>query len=264
MRLEAFGYRDGIGEIQIVATNVDHALLVQACDRDSNVNRLERYLTLCHSSNVAPIVVMTKTDLVDGEGLAGIIEGVGRRVGDIPVVAVSDRTPSGYAPLERLIEKGRTYCMLGSSGIGKSTLLNRLSGRDLMRTDAISGSTGKGRHVTSHRELVVLRGGGILIDNPGMREVGIADSDRGVETTFDRLLAHSKACRFRDCTHTTEAGCAVLDAVRRGEIDDDAYGSWRKLEKEKAHFESSIAERRRKDRAFGKMVDAYKKAKDRI
>jgi len=250
---------DGFGEVQVIAANVDCALLVQACDRDFNLKRLERYLAICRSSKVDPIVVLTKTDLIDGSTLAGIIEDTGRRIGGIPVVAVSDRMQSGYDALVGLIQKGRTYCMLGSSGVGKSTLLNRVSGRGLMRTDTISESTGKGRHVTSHRELVVLEGGGILVDNPGMREVGVADQDLGLETTFDRLLSFSRTCRFRDCTHTAEVGCGILEALRNGDLEQESYESWRKLEKEKTHFESSVVERRKKDKAFGKMVDVYKK-----
>lgn len=253
----------GFGEIQIVATNVDHALLVQAVDRDFNLARLERYLAICRSSKVDPIVVMTKTDLVDSHRLAEIVRGIPERIGDVPVVAVSDRTDQGYAPLRAMLANGRTYCLLGSSGVGKSTLLNRLCGGDRMRTDAISESTGKGRHVTSHRALFVLEGGAHLIDNPGMREVGVVDSGRGLEVTFDHVLAFSGACRFRDCTHTAEAGCAVLDAVRRGEIGTGSYESFLKMEKERAHFESSVAERRKKDRAFGRMVDVYKKGKAR-
>ena len=255
---------DGSGDVQVVAANVDHALLVQACDRDFNLNRLDRYMAVCGSSGTAPIVVLTKTDLIGEEDLRAKVEEVRRRVGDVPVAAVSDREPGGYGPIEGLMRAGRTYCLLGSSGVGKSTLLNRLSGRDPMRTGAISGSTGKGRHVTSHRELVVLEGGAILIDNPGMREVGIADEGGGLEAAFDRLLGLGGKCRFRDCTHTSESGCAVLEAVRRGEIDPEAYESWRKMERERAHFESSVAERRRKDRAFGKVVDSFKKAKGRI
>lgn len=245
------------GEVQIIATNVDHGLLVQALDRDFSIARLERYLTICHSSRVAPVVVLTKTDLLGPGEIAESVGRVGTRIGGVPVVAVSDRRPEGYGALESLIIPGRTYCMLGSSGVGKSTLLNRLAGRDLMRTDAISGSTGKGRHVTSHRALVVLEGGALLIDNPGMREVGIVDAENGLETTFDRLLSLSGACRFRDCTHTVEAGCAVLEALANGGIAMAAYESYRKMEKEKAHFDSTVAERRKKDRAFGKMLDVY-------
>lgn len=253
----------GFGEIQIVATNVDHALLVQAVDRDFNLARLERYLTICRSSKVDPIVVLTKIDLVDSHRLAEIVGGISERIGNVPVVAVSDRKEQGYAPLQAMMAKGRTYCMLGSSGVGKSTLLNRLCGEDRMRTDGISTSSGKGRHVTSHRALFVLEGGMLLIDNPGMREVGVVDSGGGLEATFDHVLAYSGSCRFKDCTHTSEAGCAVLDAVHRGEVGAASYESFLKMEKERTYFESTALERRKKDRAFGKMKDVYKKGKAR-
>ena len=149
--------------------------------------------------------------------------------------------------------------MLGSSGVGKSTLVNNLSGRNMMRTDAISGSTNKGRHVTSHREMIVLENGGILIDNPGMREVGITDSSGGLEITFDRIVSISKNCKFKDCTHTTEVGCAVLEAIENGEIDKNSYENYQKMEKEKAHFEATVEEKRTRDKQFGKMMKNYKK-----
>lgn len=247
------------GEIQIIATNVDYAFLIQAVDRDFNINRLERYLTICYSSKVSPIIVLTKTDLFTEEKIAEIIDGINQRIKNVPVVAISNETQSGYEDLKRLIEKGKTYCMLGSSGVGKSTLLNNLSGRSIMRTDAISKSTNKGRHVTSHRELIVLEQGGILIDNPGMREVGIVDATPGLETTFDKIFRFSRNCKFKDCTHTNETGCSVLEAVEKGEIDKSSYASYLKMEKENAHFESSVAERRKKDKDFGKMLKNYKK-----
>ncbi|MFH1059921.1 MAG: ribosome small subunit-dependent GTPase A [Pseudomonadota bacterium] len=249
------------GEIQIIAANIDHAFLVQAVDRDFNINRLERYLTICHAAQVGPIIVLTKTDLIEADQLAAIVESVRQRIADIPVIAISNQTQAGYEALTVLIEPGKTYCMLGSSGVGKSTLLNNLSGRALMRTDAISTSTQKGRHVTTHRELVVLAGGGILIDNPGMREVGIVDPGAGLDTTFDRILSLARECRFGDCTHTSEAGCAVLAAVASGEIDASAHASYMKMEKEKAHFQATVAERRKKDKDFGKMVKRFSKEK---
>jgi len=149
--------------------------------------------------------------------------------------------------------------MLGSSGVGKSTLLNNLSDKSIMRTGTISQSSNRGKHVTSHRELIVLENGGILIDNPGMREVGIADSTGGLEITFDLILQLSKSCRFKDCTHTNETGCAVLEAVEEGKIDRDSYENYMRMERENAYFESSVAERRKKEKDFGKMLKNYKK-----
>lgn len=247
------------GEMQIIATNIDYAFLILAVDRDFNVNRLERYLAICYSSKVSPIIVLTKTDLIDEQKIVEIIDGIHQRIANVPVIAISNETQAGYEALKKLIEKGKTYCMLGSSGVGKSTLLNNLSGRTIMRTYAISKSTNKGRHVTTHRELIVLDNGGILVDNPGMREVGIVDTAQGLETTFDRIVGFSQNCKFKDCTHTNETGCSVLEAIEKGEIDKSSYENYLKMEREKVLFESSVAERRKKDKDFGKMVKNYKK-----
>jgi len=247
------------GEIQIIAANIDYALLIQAADRDFNVNRLERYLTICNSSRVSPVIVLTKIDLTGEHRTSEMVENIKARIKNVPVLAISNESHDGYDKISAIIEKGKTYCMLGSSGVGKSTLLNNLSGKSLMRTDSISQSTNKGRHVTSHRELIILENGGILIDNPGMREVGIVDSAGGLEITFDLIIKYSQNCKFKDCTHTNETGCSVIEAVEKGEIDRTSYENYMKMEREKAYFESSVAERRKKDKDFGKMLKNYKK-----
>ncbi len=247
------------GEIQIIATNIDYAFIIQAVDRDFNVNRLERYLTICYSSKVKPIIVLTKTDLINEQKISEITDSIKQRIKDIVVFAISNETQDGYEALKMTIENGKTYCMLGSSGVGKSTLLNNLSGKTLMKTDAISQSTNRGRHVTSHRELIVLDNGGILVDNPGMREVGIADTTGGLETTFDRIISFSQKCKFIDCTHTNEIGCSVLESLENGKIDKSSYENYLKMEREKAHFESTIEEKRKKDKEFGKVIKNYKK-----
>lgn len=246
-------------EIQIIATNIDFALIVQALDRDFNFNRLERYLTICNSSKVSPIIILTKTDLIDQQSKNSIIEGINRRIKDVPVFAISSETMDGYNDLIEIIEKGKTYCMLGSSGVGKSTLLNKLSGKELMKTASISDSNNKGRHVTSHRELILLENGGLLIDNPGMREVGIVDTDNGLEATFDVIFGLADDCRFRDCTHTNELGCAVLAALENGDLDKSAFDNYQKMQKEKLYFETSIVEKRKKDKIFGKILKDYSK-----
>ena len=247
------------GEIQIIATNIDYALIVQAADRDFNINRLERYLTICYSSKVVPIIILTKTDLINEKAKVEIIESINKRIKDIPIYAISNETQDGYEALKQIIVKGKTFCMLGSSGVGKSTLLNNLSGESIMKTGAISQSTNKGRHVTSYRELIVLRNGGIMIDNPGMKEVGITDTTGGLETTFDQIISLSQSCKFKDCTHTIEKGCSVIEAIEKGEINRASYENYLKMEKEKAHFDSSVVERRKKDKNFGKMMKNYKK-----
>jgi len=247
------------GEIQIIATNIDYAFLIQSIDRDFNINRLERYLTICNSSKVSPIIILSKTDLTDQLRISEILENIKSRIQDVPVIAISNETQNGYDTLKAIIEKGKTYCMLGSSGVGKSTLLNNLSGKTIMRTDSISQQTNKGRHVTSHRELIILESGGILIDNPGMREVGIADSTSGLEITFDKIVSLSQNCKFKDCTHINEAGCSVLEAMEKGELDKASYENYLKMEREKAHFESTVAEKRKKEKAFGKILKDYHK-----
>lgn len=247
------------GEIQIIATNIDFAFLIQAVDRDFSINRLERYLTICHSSNVSPIILLSKTDLTDEQRVCKLIESIKLRIKNVLVIALSNESLNGIKAIKSLIETGKTYCMLGSSGVGKSTLINNLSGRNIMKTDSISQSTNKGKHVTSHRELVVLENGGILIDNPGMREVGIVDSSIGLDTTFDTIINLSESCKYNNCTHTTETGCSVIESVAKGELEKNTYENFLRLEREKAHFESSFQERRKKDKDFGKMMKNYHK-----
>lgn len=245
------------GEIQVIAANIDCAFIVQAVDRDFSINRLERYLTICNSSKVKPVIVLSKTDLINEQKISELLGNIKTRIKNIPVIAISNETQDGYETIKGIIEKGKTYCMLGSSGVGKSTLLNNLSGKTIMRTDTISQSTNRGKHVTSHRELIVLESGGILIDNPGMREVGIADSTNGLEITFDKIINLSENCKFKDCTHTNEVGCSVLEAVEKGKIDKTSYENYLKMEREKAHFETSIAEKRKKEKIFGKILKDY-------
>ena len=247
------------GEIQVIATNIDYALLVQAVDRDFNINRLERYLTICNASKVRPIIVLSKIDLIEKDKLSQFISSVHSRIQDVPVIAISNETQNGYDAIKGLFEKGKTYCMLGSSGVGKSTLLNNISGKPLMKTDTISQSINRGKHVTSHRELIILDSGGILIDNPGMREVGIADSESGLEITFDRIIEFAQKCRFKDCKHIHEIGCGVIEAVENGDIDKASYENYLKMEREKVHFESTVSERRKRDKEFGKLMKNYKK-----
>lgn len=247
------------GEIQIIASNIDYAFLVQAVDRDFNINRLERYLTLCYSSKVSPIIVLSKIDLIDEQTLAEIVLDIENRIGNIPLITISNETQTGYEAITAIIEAGKTYCILGSSGVGKSTLLNNLSGREIMKTATIGSGTHRGRHVTSHRELIILDSGGILIDTPGMREIGLADSSHGLEITFDPIIELSQECKFKNCTHRNEIGCAVIEAVTRGEIDKTSYDNYLKMEKENTYFALTVVEKRKKNKEFGKMLKNVKK-----
>ncbi len=249
------------GEKQIIATNIDAALIVQAVDRDFSLNRLERYLTICHSSKVEPIIVLSKIDTVDQVTLTQHINTLNKRMQGVLVLPVSNESREGIDNLKKHIKKGKTYCLLGSSGVGKSTLLNTISGESLMKTGEISDHSDRGRHVTTHRELIVLKSGGIFIDNPGMREVGIADSSEGLDITFSKIQELARECRFKDCSHSVEVGCAVTEAVNNGEIDQSALDNFHKMEREKDHYESTVAEKRKKDKGFGKLVKDMKKVK---
>ena len=247
------------GELQIIASNIDYGLIVQAVNRDFNVNRLERYLTLCYTSNIEPIIVVSKTDLINEQHLNDLLGKINNRVESVPVIPVSNETQAGVNKLKKLLHKGKTYCLLGSSGVGKSSLINSLIGENRMKTAAISESIDRGKHITTHRELIPIVNGAILIDNPGMREVGIADSSDGLESTFEKIYDLSQECRFSDCTHTTEKDCAVKLAIENGEIDASYFQNYLKLEREKEHYESTVAEKRRKDKDFGKMIKHFKK-----
>lgn len=251
------------GQIQIIATNIDCGLIVQAVDRDFNLNRLERYATICNASHIESLIVLSKIDLINEEELDSIVQQVRTRIKDARVIPISNQTRTGYEQINAQLEAGKSYCLLGSSGVGKSTLLNGLSGKSQMKTGSISSSVNKGRHITSHRELTVLDSGGIVIDNPGMREVGIADISVGLETTFETIVDISQDCRFNDCTHIHEKGCAILEALENGEIDEGAYANFQKMEREKAYFESSSREKKKKDKDLGKLIKEVKKRRKR-
>lgn len=247
-----------MGQVQIIATNIDYGLIVQALDRDFNLNRIERYLTICYASDVRPVIVLSKIDLISETELVSIEQQVAERCKGVSILLASNES-IGYQQVEDFIETGKTYCLLGSSGVGKSTLINGLSGKEEMKTGAVSDAVNKGKHTTSHRELIVMQNGGILIDNPGMREVGITDATGGIELTFESILAYSESCKFGDCTHIHEQGCAIIEAVEEGTIDQEAYSNFLKMEKEKVHFESDSLQRKKKDKEFGKMIKNVKK-----
>jgi len=248
------------GEKQIIAANIDFGFIIQAVDRDFNINRIERYMTLCYNSNVEPVILLNKIDLIKENKLSEMLNDLKKRVKNVSVIAISNETRSGYSDIKDLVQRGKTFCLLGSSGVGKSTLVNNLSGKERMKTNTISEHT-KGRHVTSHRELVIIEDGGILIDNPGMREVGMTELKDGTEKTYDLIKEFAKKCKYKDCSHINEKGCAVIEAVENKIIVEAYYQNWVKIEKERAFFESTLEERRKKDKEFGKMVKEVMKIK---
>jgi ribosome biogenesis GTPase len=248
-------------EKQIIATNIDYAFIIQAVDRDFNLNRLERFLAISYTSHIEPVVILSKIDLISQNEISSLVNLISKRIRNVQIIAISNISRDGLDVLVQLMQKGKTYCLLGSSGVGKSTLINNLAGEDLMKTKSISESTKKGRHVTSHREMVVIKTGGILVDNPGMREIGLTDESGGLETIFDLIIELSNNCKFSDCRHIHENGCAIIAALDNGQLDRAAYENYLKMDREKIHFKSSIAEKRKKDKEFGKMYKAFLKNK---
>jgi ribosome biogenesis GTPase len=238
---------------QIVATNVDHVLLVTALDQNYNLRRIERYLTVAWESGAQPIIVLNKSDLhPDAETARAEVESIA--IG-APVVALSAARGDGLDALEPWLVPGRTLAFLGSSGVGKSTLINRLLGTERLATRAISSAVGKGRHTTSHRELIVAPSGVIVIDTPGMRELQLWEMDtRAVETTFSDVTAIIARCRFTDCAHRGEPGCAVAAALDDGSLELDRWQSFQKLQREQAY-----AARRNDPRLARELKEDWKK-----
>ncbi len=241
------------GEKQLIAANVDVALIMQAVGHDFNLNRLERYFIICNASSVKPIVILSKIDLISDTELSQLIQRIDQRIPSTTIIAISNETLSGYDILKSFIEPGNTYCILGSSGVGKSSLTNNLLFIEKMEIKEVSESNNKGKHTTSHRELLVLPEGGVIIDTPGMRELGIANESSGVEETFEQIYSLSQNCRFSDCSHTEEVGCAVLEALVTNELDRESFNNFHKLKREQEHFSSSIREKRAKDKKLGKL-----------
>jgi ribosome biogenesis GTPase len=247
------------GEKQIISTNVNIAFIVQSIDNNFNINRLERYLTICYSSNIEPVLVISKIDLSTKQDIQEAINSLLTREKNLKYFLLSNLTMEGMDQITDFIQKGKTYCVVGSSGVGKSTLINNLLKKNILKTGQISHSTNKGKHITDHRELFILDNGGIIIDTPGMRELGVTESTKGIVTTFNKIHDISLKCKFPDCKHVNEKGCAVIEALNRGLIDKDSYDSYRKIQLNQQRFQATIAEKRKKDKEFGKMVKNSKK-----
>ena len=235
-RKTAFTRRAAGGSgVQVVAANVDVAFLVAPLNNDLNLRRLERYLVAARDSGAAPVIVLTKADLSTAPEQE--IESVKSIAGDAPVVAISALTGAGLGALNAWLAPGVTVALLGSSGTGKSTLLNALAGQALMDTGAVREADDRGRHTTTHRELFRLPGGAMLVDTPGMRELGLLDVDVALDASFEDVTALLGNCRFANCSHTNEPGCAVLAALGDGALSADRWGAYLTLRRELAFAE---------------------------
>jgi len=251
---------------QIIATNIDVAFAIESVDRDFNLNRFERYFAIARDGGIKPAIILNKIDLISKEELATKLAQIKNRLPDIDVIATSIINDEGISEFKKYIEKDRTYCFLGSSGVGKSSLINKLLGKNIIKTENISFDSGRGKHVTTKREMYFLpassadgENGGIVIDNPGMREIGMTDASAGIDDLFDEIAILAKRCKYRDCTHIHETGCAVLSAVESGKIDKDKYSNYLNLKKESEYYKMSEIEKREKGKQFGKFIKNAKK-----
>lgn len=242
----------GVGrKLQLIAANVDTLFIVSSCNQDFNIARLERYLALAREADVTPVVVLTKADLTDQPE---VFAAPARKVLPGLLVEVVDaRDPQSVASLAPWCGQGQTAALVGSSGVGKSTLVNTMTG-GAIATQAIREDDDMGRHTTTGRALHRLPTGGWLIDTPGMRELQLTDVSSGIDDVFADIVALARDCRFSDCRHDTEPGCAIQAATEAGTIEASRVKRWRKLAAEEAHNNATLAESRARSRAFGKMA----------
>lgn len=251
---------------QLIATNIDIVFIIQSLDHNYNLRRLERFLVVAKESGAEPVVLLSKTDLISDDEVQQRITEVHSVSPGIKIIAYSAKTLTHIDDILQLIAPDTTVCFIGSSGVGKSTVINRLVGKELLKTNEVREEDSRGRHTTTHRQLIPLKNKGFVIDTPGMRELGVWSDSGGIEDIFPEIADRSGNCKFTDCTHTHEPGCAVIDAVTAGDVEQHRYDSYLKLRKE-ADFVAAKSdirkkqERKSKEKQLGRVLKSYKKLK---
>lgn len=257
-----FGDRNKTGEkgdVQIIATNIDVGFVIESVDRDFNLNRFERFFSILENGKVEPVIVLNKIDLLSDQEKENKLIELNKRFPNIKIILTSAENRYGLDQLKFFIEKGKTYCFLGSSGVGKSSLINKLIGEDIIKTGSISDYSGRGKHTTTGRQMYFLENGGIVVDNPGIREVGMLDMLNGIDEFFKDISSVGGKCKFSNCTHVHEPGCVVLYAKNSGVIDEDKYENYTSLKKEAEYYDMNDRDKRKKDKEFGKFINKAKK-----
>ena len=242
-------------KVQLMAANIDTLFIVSSCNQDFNLSRIERYLALALETNVEPVLVLTKADLLDD--VSDYLQKAMSLNPDLAIEIVNALEPASVEPLLSWCGTGKTVALLGSSGVGKSTLVNTLCGASIQETGAIREDDAKGRHTTSSRSMHFLRQGGLLIDSPGLRELQLSECESGVSSLFEDIEELATHCRFNDCSHTGEDGCAVMAAVTLGDLSSRRLENYQKLMAEQERHAETLAERRRREKNFGKICRSF-------
>jgi len=244
LQRKTVGYNE---EFQMLASNIDIAFIVMSCHYDFHLSKLERFLVMIHEAHITPVLLFTKTDLIEPEALQAMIADIRGAGIDMKIMSLSNITGDGLNELRSFIEPKKTYCLLGSSGVGKSTLMNRLIGEDTFETQAVSAS-GQGRHTTVRRHLMLLKQGAMLVDMPGMRELAVSEVKEGIESSFEDIIELAQMCRFSNCTHNNEPDCAIQAALASKELKSEHYKNYLKIQKEARHHkkQNAFVEKRRK------------------
>ena len=241
-------------DYQLIAANINVAFIIQSADYNFNLRRLERYLVMVNESGITPVILLSKCDLISQCEMDEIKRSIINIAPQTTVLAFSNLSGENIDTIKSYLLPEHTYCLLGSSGVGKTTLLNSILGREQFETQPVSKKQSKGRHTTTSRELIQLENGALLIDTPGMRELGNMSVATGLDQTFSEISELTQNCKFGNCSHTNEKGCAILAAIEEGELSEQRYNNYIKMKNESAFNKMSYSEKRKKDKDFGKLI----------
>lgn len=250
-------------DFQLIAANIDVAFIIQSLNDNFNLRRLERYLVMVNESGIEPVILLSKCDLISKEEVNEIKQKVLGIAPQTTVMEFSNLNRENIDSIVSSLKREFSYCLLGSSGVGKTTLLNSIIGNKKFETQPVSRIQNKGRHTTTSRQLVCLESGAMIIDTPGMRELGSMSGDDGLDETFSEILKLSQICKFANCSHSNEKGCAILAAIKAGDLSEQRYQNYLKMKKESEFNQMSYLEKRKKDKNFGKLIKSTMQNKQR-